>query len=140
MVTAADIKLLPYFNDNFPVRPRFQRPGSTSQPVPRKAFDKARALHQYKLNPTRIVDHSAKKNNALHTHNAKRQVELRTIHPAVRLGQGVFFCRQDAESLANRLRKRQLPLNLLPAGNNILCPTKKPSCFCLARRQSPFAI
>ncbi len=25
MVTATDIKLLPYFNDNFPVRPRFQK-------------------------------------------------------------------------------------------------------------------
>ena len=85
MVTAANIKLLPYLNDNFPVKPRFQRPGSTSQPIPRKAFDKTHAWHQYKLIPTRRVDHSAKKNNALHTYNAKRQVELRTIHPAGRL-------------------------------------------------------
>ena len=85
MVTAADIKLLPYFNDHFPVRSRFQRPGSTFQTVPRKVFDKAGALHQYKLNPTHIVDHSAKENNDLHTYNAKRQVDLRTIHPAGRL-------------------------------------------------------
>jgi hypothetical protein len=47
MVTAADIKLLPYINDNLSVRPRFQRPGSNSQPAPRKAFDKAPALHQF---------------------------------------------------------------------------------------------
>ncbi|MHC4459654.1 MAG: hypothetical protein ACYS0I_21650 [Planctomycetota bacterium] len=85
METAADIKLLPYFNDNLPIRLRFQRSGSNSQPIPRKAFEKARALHPYKLNPTRIVDHSAKKTNTLYTYNVKRQVELRTIHPAGRL-------------------------------------------------------
>jgi hypothetical protein len=85
MVTATDLKLLPYFNDNFPVRPRFQRPGSTSQPVHRKAFDKARMLHQYKLNPTRITDHSVQENNVLYTYDAKTQMELRTIHPAGRL-------------------------------------------------------
>lgn len=85
MVTATDIKLLPYFDDNLPVRPRFQRPGSTSQPVSRKIIDKARALHQYKLRSTRISDHFIKENNVLCTYNAKNQVELRTIHPAGRL-------------------------------------------------------
>jgi len=85
MVTAADIKLLPYFSDNFPVRPRFQRPGNTFQPVPRKALDKARAVQQYKLNPTPRSVHFYKNNNILHTYDAKRQVSQRTIHPAGRL-------------------------------------------------------
>ena len=85
MVTTADIKLLPYLNDNFPVRARIQRPGSTVQPISRKAFDNARGLHQYKPNPTRIVNHSSRNNNTLYTYNAKRQVALQTIHPAGRL-------------------------------------------------------
>ena len=85
MVTAADIKLLPYFSDNFPVRPRFQRPGTTSQPVPQKTLDKARGLQPYKLNPTRRLDHFYKDNKVLHTYNAKRQVAQWTIHPAGRL-------------------------------------------------------
>jgi hypothetical protein len=57
-----------------------------------------------------------------------------------RLGRGEFFCRLDAESLVSRLRKRQLSLNLLPVCKNFLCLTKQHSCFCLARRQAPFAI
>ena len=92
MVSTAAIKLLPYFYDTFPVRPRIQRPGSTSQPVPRKAFDNAGAVHQYTPNPTRMADHSFRNNNDLHTYNAKRQVVLRTIQPAGRVVDTYAWC------------------------------------------------
>ena len=85
MVTATDIKLLPYFNGNLPVRPRFQGSGSKVHPVPPRAFGKSHALHQYTPNPIRMENNSHKDNNALHTYNTKRRVELRAIHPAGRL-------------------------------------------------------
>ena len=85
MVIAADIKLLPYFSDLFPVRPRSQEPGSTSPSVPRKAFGNAHTVQQPRLNPIRRLDYFHIDNSSLHTYNAKRQVAQWTVHPAGRL-------------------------------------------------------
>ena len=85
MVTTADIKLLPYFSELFPVRPRFQGPGSTSPSVPQKAFDNAHTVQQPRLDPTRRLEYFYKENRSLHTYNAKRQVAQWTVHPAGRL-------------------------------------------------------
>jgi hypothetical protein len=82
MVAAANMKLLPYFNDNLPVRHRVQRPGSSLQPAPKKAFARARPLHQYQLDPTGRVYNCSQDNSTLHTYNAKRQVQLRSGYPA----------------------------------------------------------
>ena len=85
MVTAADIKLLPYFNAHLPVSPRVQGPGGNLQSAPRKAFTKAHQLHPYQPNPTRKLANSSQDNNTLHTYNAKRQVQLRTVYRAGQL-------------------------------------------------------
>ena len=85
MVTAADIKLLPYLNDNLPVRPWVQRPGSSLTPAPQKGFARAGGLHPYQPHPSPRVDIYSRNNNILHTYNAKRQVQLRSVHPAGQL-------------------------------------------------------